>query len=249
MEFASLVPERDTPKELGWLRCITNFVSAECAAGTDWARRYKVAKFKQHPDVKAYCDELRPFRYFAESLGLSDETTFILRETGHRIDLSYCVNGTQKDLQITTSFSDVTDLHPNLSGAGKNNFDAGYQRALATEVTRRDGFSSPTSLYVRNTQGRAVALEESKRMHTAEQLAAALVSGLKTSAASKMKPNYNNCDLLVWHTGYEDYYNPDYSAIVQRAWDPEFVGYFNAVHFMVDYALISFDANGRCVKS
>lgn len=244
MDFANLVPVRESGTELGWLRSVVKFVSAECRAETSWAKRFKSAKSQQHPDVKAFCDELRPFCWFANSLDLPDTTVFALKQTGHRKDIEYLLNDAMRGMQITSSFSDTKVLHPHILPAEQNKFSAGYQHSLANEVSRREGFASTSSLYLRDKEGRAVVIEESERMYTADQLTAALISGLKAAVRRKVKPGYRDCELLVWHAEYEGYYNPDYRAVAQSIWEPDFCDHFEAVHIVLDAVRVSFDASG-----
>ena len=194
--------------------------------------------------MKTFCDELRPFFSFANSEGMSDTATFMLREAGHRIDLTYSLNDRVNHLQITTSFSDARILHPALPNLGRPVFNPGYQQALAHEVSQREGFSSSSALYVRDKQGVATTIEESELAHSADELGAALGSGLKACVTKKMKPDYQDCELLVWHAAYEDYYRPNYNSIVQQVWQEAFNGYFNAVHFMFGDRRVSVDSCG-----
>lgn len=244
MNFANLVPVRETYTELGWLRSVSKFVSAECAADTEWSRSYKAARSKQDTNVKAFCDELRPFRYYADSMAFSDDVVFKLREAGHRVDLSYQSSGQVKDLQITVSFSDTGILHPEITRLEGGNFSPGYQRALANEVCRRDGSSSDQTLYIRDQHKQAIAIEDSERMHTAQELSLALVSGLKSAVRRKTKFDYGDCELLVWHAEYEGYYEPDFVEIALQAWDQQFSNHFEAVHFLFGRTRVSLDRYG-----
>ncbi|MGE6698582.1 hypothetical protein ACQKH5_12875 [Hyphomonas sp. NPDC076900] len=241
---ASLVPSREAPVTLGWLRSVVRFQNQQCRAGTPWAESFRRLRDDRLRVLKPYWDELRPFCYLADALALPNETRVKLKEQGCPHDISFVVEHHERMLQVTLAYFDASVLFPSVANITPRKFEAGYQRALAAEVTRREGSASDQALYYKDTDSAARIIEETEIALSAEELCASIVSGVRRAISKKAMKHNGDCELLVWYPECEGYHKPDYCNLVQRAWQTDFNNRFRQVHVLFGDTLVTLSSTG-----